>query len=151
MTHHDPRPAPFTMKSHLPPTGQKPWTTMRDQPPQPEPAHGDSTMSVRQAQEQRKVGTAKGFLLFLYGLLLGDLLVHEAKIPRYFWDWKYRGIIRGGLFLWEMGRDGILWTATFRLLRFQIFCGFLISWCYRDCDTHRICKCFYINNLYVKR
>ena len=31
MTHNDQCPAPFTMKSHLPPTGQKPRATMRNQ------------------------------------------------------------------------------------------------------------------------
>ncbi len=54
MTRNAQCPAPFTMPSHLPPTEQKPRTTMRNQHPRPEPTHGDSTMSVRQAQEQRK-------------------------------------------------------------------------------------------------
>ena len=48
MPNNDKCPAPFTMTSHLTPTGQKPQSTMRDHHSRPAQAHGDRTMSGRQ-------------------------------------------------------------------------------------------------------
>ena len=48
--------------------------------------------------------------------MFGELLVHEAKIPRYFWEGKDRGIILGGLFLWDGGSGGSVYQRLTKTL-----------------------------------